>query len=112
MVSESSFFTANNPLILFHVAKALFEGRTVDDAVKRCWKIDKSRASKYSLVVAKDSNHLVGVFRIVPGSWRPCGNGRWEFECLRADDLWDEYVGKLVPEEFRGIRNPVRYLPA
>ena len=37
---------------------------------------------------------------------------RFGFEGDRADDVWDNYVGKRVPERFLGSQNPLRYLKA
>ena len=104
-------FAVKEPLILFHVDTAIAEGRDTQNAVEGWWRIDPKRTSRYNLVLAKESNVIIGAYRPIPGSWRQRGDGRWGFKSERADGVWDEYVGKAVPEEYRGMQNPVRYLP-
>ncbi len=99
------------PLILFHVDKAIEEGRDKQNAVEGWWRVNPQRASRYNLVLAKESNVIIGAYRPIPDSWCQRGDSRWGFKSERADDVWDEYVGKSVPEEYRGSQNPVRYLP-
>lgn len=101
---------AHEPLILFHVDVAIAEGRDEKNAVEGWWRIDPERASRYHLVLAKKSNVVIGAYRPVAGSWCRRADGRWGFSSERAEDVWPEYVGKVVPEKWRG-QNPVRYLP-
>ena len=102
-------FEVNEPLILFRVGKALAEGRSEQDAVRGWWKIDATKASQYHLVLGKSSNRIVGAFRPIPGSWHRRIDGRWGFECVPAEDVWDDYVGKVVPDGYRN-RAPFQYL--
>ena len=37
--------------------------------------------------------------------------GRWGFTPVRADDVWDDYVGKSIPDQYYVGSNPVRYVP-
>lgn len=103
-------FIVKEPLILFHVDGAIADGRDNKNAVEGRWRINPDRAKNYSLVLAKQANVIIGAYRPDPDSWRPCGDDRWCFDSVCAIDVWDEYVGKVVPEEYLGLQNPVRYL--
>ena len=103
-----AYLEVHEPLILFHVDRAIDEGRSRQDAVEGRWRIDPNRAKKYDLVLAKRANVIIGAYRPHPDSWRPCGDGRWCFDSEIALDVWDQYVGKTVPIKLRG-QNPVRY---
>ena len=102
----------------------------VYDAVRCAWPVNRDRAEKYKLVLA----HMGGLVR---GAYRPTGKWlpatpenfpglvkegdfinpltnmptRWGFIGETADDVWDQYVGKSVPERYRkrGARAPFRY---
>lgn len=103
-------FTVKEPLIIFHVDRAIAEGRDKKNAVECWWRINRDRAARYHLVLAKKSNVIIGAYRPIPGSWCPRDDGRWGFKSECAVDVWDEYVGKVVPEQYRGLQNPVRFL--
>ena len=103
--------TAKEPLILFHVDRAIAEGRDNKNAVEGWWRIDPERAKRYHLVLAKKSNVIIGAYRPKPESWCQREDGRWGFKSECAIDVWEDYVGKVVPEQYRR-QNPVRYLPA
>ncbi len=104
-------FEIKEPLIMFHVDKAIAEGRDKKNAVEGWWRVNPIKASRYDLVLAKNSNVIIGAYRPIPGSWCQREDGRWGFDSEPADDVWSEYVGKLVPDAYRGLQNPIRYLP-
>ena len=105
-------FTVGEPLILLYISK------TVDDWGIKCsvesgWRMNPARAQRYRLMLARDGNKVVGAFRPVPGTWKEIDEpGRWYFRVEPADDVWDSYVGKLVPAGVIGRSNRpvVRYL--
>lgn len=102
--------TVKEPLILFHVDRAIAEGRDEQNAVEGWWRISRARVDGYHLVLAKKSNVIIGAYRPIPGSWCQRKDGRWGFKSTPAVDVWDEYVGKAVPEEHRGLQSPFLYL--
>ena len=103
-------FVAKEPLILFEIGKALSEGRFLPEAVQGWWVLNQIRAETDRLVLGKASGKIVCAYRPFPGSWHQRDDGRWGFGSIRADDVWDEYVGKTVPDQYRGGQNPVRYV--
>ena len=103
-------YVAKEPLIQFDVGRAVADGMSPPDAVRGWWSLNGSRASKYHLVLGKSGREIVGAYRPVSDSWRKV-EGRWGFTAVRAEDVWDDYVGKSVPDEHYGGQNPVRYVP-
>lgn len=86
-------------------------------ATRCAWKVNASRIKKYSLVLARRGNNVVGAFRVKKWmkatrapKWMKQGNmqGRYTFKGDRAHD-WDDYSGKRVPEKYLTGRNPIRY---
>ena len=104
-----SGFAAKEPLILFEIGKALSEGRDCQDAVQSAWKIDLKRAREYRLVLGKAAGRIVCAYRPVEGSWHRRHDGRWCFASVRADDVWNDYVGQTVPDKYL-VRAPFQYL--
>ena len=94
------------------------------DAVRFAWRVNQSRAEQYKLVLARVRGKVVGAYR--PLKWLPAthenfsdlmsrrdigeAQGRLGFVGDRADDVWDHYVGKRVPERFPRTQNAIRYL--
>lgn len=107
----------NEPLILLEVGKAISERRDLQNAVECCWTFapQRQRASQpesawnFELVLAKKEGKIVGAFRPIPGSWRQGNDFRWSFRSEFAVDVWDHYVGAIVPEQYRN-RAPFQYL--
>ena len=98
-------FVAKEPLILFEIGSALSQDRVLPEAIEGWWEnINPSNAEKRPLVLGKASGKIVGAYRQVPGSWRPRHDGRWGFDSVRADDVWDDYVGKTVPSRYLNQR--------
>jgi hypothetical protein len=105
--------------ILITVNRTVTE-RSIYEATRYAWKIDKAKAKKAELVMAVVRGLIVGVF--VPDRWmdateanfpgREDRPGRVGFAGHEADQsAAKEYVGKRVPEEYRkrGAANPIRY---
>ena len=120
---DAEQFEVREPLILISIG-VLFnrEEFSVYEAVRAVWKLDVTRANNFKLVLARHKGLVVGAYR--PDRWLEAtpGNfarletevpGRWGFEGKRAEDVWDDYVGKRVPDRFlkKGAANPVRYIP-
>ena len=106
----SSTFVITEPLIVFYVGRSIANGRLdVYEAVRRAWRINVTKARKYDLVLARNSDRIIGAYR--PTEWFQYsdGRGRWAFVGKRAEpDVWSRYVGKRVPYEYR-TQNPIRY---
>ncbi len=116
-------FEVRERLILISIG--VFFGReeySVYEAVRAVWKLDVTRAGNYKLVLARHKALVVGAYR--PDRWLEATPdnfprleaevpGRWGFEGKPAEDVWDDYVGKRVPDRFlkKGAANPVRYIP-
>ena len=81
------------------------------EAARKCWRLNPDRARDVDYVIAVIDDVCHGVFK--PEKWERCvwkGKDRLQFE---GHDVSGEagriYVGKLVPEDKRRSRNPVRY---
>ncbi len=114
---EAEQFEVREPLLLISIG-VLFkaEGMDVYDAVRRWWRLDIKRAQRLNLVLARYKAMVVGAYRPIRDKWEQCKEGelagKWEFHGKRAEDVWNDYVGKKVPERFlpkKGAANPVRY---
>ena len=110
MTGQADEYVAKEPLIQFEIGKAMETGKPPIEAIHGWWSLSGSRASRYHLVLGKSGREIVGAFRPVSNSWREV-EGKWGFTPVRAEDVWDEYVGKAVPDEYIGGQNPVRYVP-
>lgn len=110
MQDQANEYVAKEPLIQFEIGKAMETGKPPIEAIRGSWVLDGNRASKYHLVLAKRGQKIVGAFRPVANSWKRLDR-RWDFTPVRADDVWEDYVGKQVPSEYIGGQNPVRYVP-
>ena len=70
-------------LILIFVGRALEEKRSIYNATRAAWRMNKSKAEKYRLVLAYDSNGLVvGAFR--PDKWMQATKANFDF--LQEDE--------------------------
>ena len=82
------------------------------EAVRWSWKVNPTRAEKADWVVAVVDGVCRGVYEV--HRWEPSTQtpGRWFFVGRQLDadsDPARSWVGKLIPEEFRQGRNPIRY---
>ena len=110
------YFTIGEPLIMVYITKTIEEWG-IQRSVESGWRLNRERAQRRRLILARDGDRIVGAYRPGDGSWRAEENeppGRWLFGVERAADVWDAYVRKLVPHEILAIapRSVVRYLPA
>jgi hypothetical protein len=108
--------------LLITVNRSVAE-RDLYDATRYAWRIKKSHAEQAEVVLSVAQGMIRGAFE--PVEWRDATpenfpgfphsddtNGRVGFVGKRAaEDLWQCYVGKGVPERYRrrGAANPVRY---
>lgn len=115
-------FVVEEPLILINVRRTIGSElsvvypQDVYAAVQGWWVINSDRINPdgtmegYKLVLARNSEHILGAFR--PEIWRPAphGSGRWGFVGHPAEmSVQLQYVGKRVPNAFR-TQSSVRYL--
>ena len=110
MSEQSNDYVPKEPLIQFEIGKALETGKPPIEAIRGWWSLNGSRASRYHLVLGKSGREIVGAFRPLSNSWWEAA-GKWGFTPVRAEDVWDDYVGKTVPDRLIGGQNPVRYVP-
>ena len=110
------YFTVGEPLILIYITKYNKDWGGPKPSVESGWKISRERAQKYLLILARDNDKIVGAYRPVEGSWRR-GDAtwkpdRWFFKVERANNVWSDYVGKLVPPGLIGRYNRpvIRYV--
>ncbi len=120
-------FEVEESLILIYVGRYLHRHDNPYHAVRCAWKINRNRANGYKLVLAHASGKVVGAYRPT-AEWIPAtqenfpgligedfinpvtGSAtRWGFAGHRAEDVWNQYVGKRVPDEYKGAQSPIRY---
>ena len=123
-------FTVKGPLMLIYIGRYLDAVGDPYDAVRCAWKLNVERARRYSLVLAHANGLVVGAYR--PSEWLPATREnfpskfgefeedfvdpetgrptRWGFTGESAErNIWGSYVGKRVPQLYRGKQNPVQY---
>ena len=110
------YFTIGEPLIMIYITKYNEYWGGAKASIESGWKISRERAQGYSLILARNNDEVVAAYRPVEGSWKR-GDAtwkadRWFFEVERADDVWSDYVGKLVPPGLisRYNRPVIRYV--
>ena len=120
-------FEVKESLILIYIGRTINLHDDPYNAVRCAWKINGNKANSYKLVLAHANGKVVGAYRPT-AQWIPAtqkdfpgligedfinpatGNPtRWGFAGDRAEDVWNQYVGKRVPDEYKGAQNPVRY---
>ena len=121
--AEPAVFKHN--ALLISVNRSAAE-RSLYDATRYAWKIDRSRANQAHVILATVQGLIVGAFvadnwleataanfpRLAEGNGVP---GRFGFVGREApDDMQRLYVGKRVPYEYRrrGAANPIKYMVA
>ena len=120
-------FHVKEPLMLIFVGRDLRHWGDHYESVRCAWKVNVERAQRYRLVLAHANGLVVGAYR--PSKWLPATQEnfpnrlgedfinpktsrptRWGFIGESAKpDVWSLYVGKRVPEQYRGKQNPVQY---
>jgi len=106
-------------VLLISVNRSIAE-RTLYDAVRYAWRLDKRKAEQADVILAIKHGIVVGAF--VAEKWMKANvknfpgmvsvPGRFGFKGKEADThVKAKYVGKLIPERFRkkGASNPIRY---
>jgi uncharacterized protein len=117
---EAEELKPEEPLILIFVGRTREEGRSIYDAVRAAWRMQKQKAEKYKLILAYNIQGIVeGAFR--PRKWLPATKqnfpfllsdmpDRIGFEGDPADDVESLYLGKKAPARAKGSMSPFRYL--
>lgn len=119
-------FQVEEDLMLISIGVTYYQLDDPYDAVRFAWKVSQSRAERCNLVLARHRGLVVGAYR--PTKWLPATRenfsdlaSRRDFDDApdrlgfvgdRADDVWDKYVGRRVPERFPLTQNAIRYLKA
>ena len=89
----------------------LKERGSLYEAARKCWSLKPERALVADYVIAVIGDVCCGVFK--PEKWEQCvwkGKERLQFEGHDVSGgVGKIYVGRLVPEDKRRSRNPVRY---
>ena len=118
-------FEVKEPLLLISIGIYYYLRHDPYDAVRYAWKVNLSRVRQYKLVLARLRGLVVGAYR--PTEWLPATREnfpglagryndfveephRYGFEGNPAEDVWDYYVRKRVPERFPRTQNAIRYL--
>ena len=74
------------------------------------WRIGERRnLVEYVFVVRYDQ--IVGVYKNIQWEKSNRQPNRWRFTGDKASDIWNEYVGEVVPEQYsaKKARCPIRY---
>ncbi len=123
-------FSVDAPFMLIYIGRYLDAVGDPYEAVRWRWKINVERARRYRLVLAHANGLIIGAYR--PSEWLPATREnfpskfgeleedsvdpetgrptRWGFIGEPAErDIWSLYVGKRVPQKYRGKQNPVQY---
>ena len=118
-------FEVKEDLILISIGIYYYLRDNPYDAVRYVWRLNENRAKKIKLVLARLRGMVVGAYR--PDKWLrgtrenfpDLANRYDDFEELPellgfvgkpAEDVWNDYVGKRVPERFPRGQNAIRYL--
>lgn len=114
---EASF---KHKVLMITINKSIYE-RSIYDATRFAWKIDKKKAEKADYVLSVMQGIIVGVFK--PNVWMEATEvnfpefhtdrpGRYGFIGTEAnDDIQKIYLRKRVPDSYRkkGSANPIKY---
>lgn len=112
-------FELDQPLILINIA-VLWNVLDTYDATRGVWRLNPNHAKRYRLVLGHARGIVRGAYR--PGKWLPATtdnfplldhdmDGRWGFTGTEAEpSVWNRYVGKRVPDQYRRSRAPIRYV--
>lgn len=120
-------FVVRESLLLIFIGRYLNDTGDPYESVRCHWRLNVDRA-RDRLVLAQANGLVVGAYR--PSQWMPATREnfpgrvadedfvspstgkptRWGFRGERAEsEVWSLYVGKRVPEQYRGSQNPVQY---
>lgn len=119
-------FVVRESLLLIFIGRYLRDTGDPYDSVRCHWRLNVDRA-RDRLVLAQANGLVVGAYR--PSEWMPATREnfpgrveedfvsrstgkptRWGFCGKPAEtEVWSLYVGKRVPERYKGSQNPVQY---
>ena len=119
-------FVVRESLLLIFIGRYLHVTGDPYDSVRCHWRVNVDRA-RGRLVLAQADGKVVGAYR--PSKWIPATRAnfpgrvdedfvnpltdkptRWGFVGEpAANEVWSLYVGKRVPDQYRGSQNPVQY---
>ena len=114
-------FEVRHSLILIYIGASYRNYRDNPyDAVRFAWKESHDRVSRYELVLGHANGLVVGAYRPkrwlratqanFPGFGESDLSNRWGFIGEQAEEeIWSYYLGKRIPEEYKGAQNPIRY---
>lgn len=109
-------------LLMINVNKSVAnESKTIYEAVRYAWKIDKNKAGKADYILAVKQGIIKGVY--VANKWLQATQEnfpalpedmpkRFGFEGVEAnDEIKNLYINKVIPKEYRkkGAANPIKY---
>lgn len=110
------YFRIQEPLVMFYITKTEAEWGGPQGSVESGWRINRNKAERHGLYLARDNDIITGAYCPLPDSWEPQlqedgQKGRRVFRVTPALDLWDDYVGKLDPPGLNSSSNRpvVRY---
>ena len=118
-----------HPAILITISKLFRDGMKelqLYEATRGVWKLKRKRLTKYTYAFAIFHNVIKEVYEIT--EWHKGGDTpyytrdhddvkkpeRWEFVGEVAKSIRDQYVGRVLPHEYRrkrGNQNPIKYFP-
>jgi len=125
--ADTADFPDRAKLLLMCVNKTVeWPHLTLLDAVRYSWKVSPDRADGADYVLAVAYGLILGVYEVekwmaanrenfpdIPedhGNWKN-QKGRYGFRGNKAPkNVWDGYVGKRVPDEWRNHGAPIRYV--
>ncbi len=117
-------FQVSHPLLLISIGVRFgYENFSIYEAVRCAWKVNKRRAEKCELVLARRGKLVVGVFR--PTKWIEATHanfpkeldsdlpGKWGFVGDNPEPEVEQiYLNKRVPDQYlpqKGAQTPFRY---
>ncbi|HPK45923.1 MAG TPA: hypothetical protein PLV62_13150 [Spirochaetota bacterium] len=118
--AETAIF--EHKLLMITINNSILE-RSVYDATRLAWKINKSKANKAEYVLAVSKGIIKDVFEVDSKGWRPAikinfpemitdREERFGFSGKQAPtEILNKYVNKRVPDNYRkkGAANPIKY---
>ena len=111
-------FEPQEPLILIYIGQSIGNDLSqvfpadVYAAVRGFWSGSWEPAeANNTLILARNTERVLGAFRAKRWIAHPSGEARWGFVGDPAEmSAQLHYVGKRVPNRYRGRGNPIRYI--
>ena len=84
--------------------------KAVYETVRGNWIVGEKR-NKANYVFAVNYGVIIGVYKNVEWKKSEEQPNRWRFTADKAEDIWDRYVDKIIPDDYRkkGTANPIQY---